>query len=289
MKRELILSALLLASSSSPVAAVPFDFEGAFQRAEEQKQRGEREAASAAYEKLADQLMTRWPDHPAIPRSLLEAAEQAAELERKKALLDRIIALPTDPPEVVAALRERFALERAVGGPKGELVFAHATFRAHPTGQVAAEALFRSAQILASDLEDLEEAKRPLDRLVKSMPESNRSIDARLLRAEIFVRQGDRESALIDYRAVATSSAATTVVTDDARLLEATCLAELQKRDEAVARYLALVEERPDSPLVDRALFEAAKLLEAMGKKADAKALRVKLASLRPASPYNRR
>lgn len=275
----------LQSTGVAPAHAAPAHFEALHARAEELEKNGQSALASAAFLELAETIAKNWPTHPAVARALLSAADLSTDVEEKQRLLERIVALPHEPPEASKAMRARLLLERRSAGPKAELLLAHATYRSKATGPAASEALFRAAQILASDFSDLDEAMKPLARLVED-PKAERFFDARMLRAEISARLGNTRAALDDYRAVATSSAAPTAVSDDARVLEADCLTRLERQPEAIERYLALVEARPESPLADRALFEAAKLLEALGRRDEAKAQRKRLAELRPASPF---
>jgi TolA-binding protein len=249
----------------------------------------------------ADRLEALAADHPTNPiaSKALEAAGAIHEWDLDDPvgaarIFDRVLAGSDEWPGVLPALFQRLGIERDRGGPKAELELAKSIDRARPNASFTPWLLIHVAQILADDLDDLEGALVPLERLRRTFPKSVRLDEALMKEAEILRKLKRPKEALKRYRAIIDTQSTSLIVGDynSTKLDDAyyqtgeTYRLDLKDDDAAMNAYEALVKNMPLSRFVDDALMHAAQIANALGDVKRAAELRERLRKLRPESRY---
>jgi TolA-binding protein len=279
-------------------AAVPdADVQHEYDRITAIRRGGRLEEAARQYEGLAE----RYPKSRLASRALASAGAiwrwDLEQLDRARALFDRVIDGPDEVPGVMPSVVERLGIEREEAGARAELDLATRLYHAHSNASFAPYLLMRASDILADDLGQTARALEPLVRIRESFPRSTRADEALMKEAGLLRKLHRPKEALKRYQALLRTEKTSFIVgdynstkLDDAYYQRAETLRiDLGDDKAALSAYLELVDDLPNSRLVDDALYRAEGLASKMGDVSRAAKLHEKLIAMRPASRYLKR
>lgn len=282
----IFLSLLLLAADPR--------LEHAYQKISELRRAGQYAAAAEAFEKLANENT----ESDLSQRALTTAAEiyqwNLGDVEKARALYDRVLLAPSDRRGVMPALVQRLNIERELRGLKAELELARALEARQPIAEYAPWLLLREAKILADELNDPASAIGLCERVRGEHLSSTYLDDALFFEARLLRAVKRPREAIGLYGAIIASKQKSLIVgsydstyLDDAYFQVAETLrADLREAALAERAYLELVDAVPLSVFVDDALRQAILLARARGDAKKAAEYLARLRELRPGSRY---
>ena len=258
-----------------------------FYRAEALYARGRLDAAVAAYRSL----LAKYPEHPQRADTLYALA--VAEQERNDfgdavetfALFER--EFPQHAAHADARSRHGDALlslaesQLAAGQTLAARRTVEKLLAEFPESALVPPALAIMAQVQLGESE-LAAAETSLDECLRRSTQPEVTIEARLLRAKVRYDRGNLSGSLAD---------ASDALTHDPRRTEALrlrglCEAGLGKPTDAVNTFKQIIAADPDSPTIDRVLYDLAWAQQASNQPEEATATFAKLADSHPESQF---